>query len=124
MRISDWSSDVCSSDLLRDLGNSVLVVEHDEEAILTADYVIDMGPAAGVHGGEIIAQGAAEDIMAEPKSLTGQYLSGARQTEVPPARRPISKPKVRRVVGAPGTNTTGDPGEIPPETGRAPRRER
>src|SRR3546814_16076189 len=72
MRISDWSSDVCSSDLLRDLGNSVLVVEHDEEAILTADYVIDMGPAAGVHGGETIAQGTAEHIMAEPASVTGQ----------------------------------------------------
>ncbi len=73
---------------LRDLGNSVLVVEHDEEAILTADYVIDMGPAAGVHGGEVIAQGTAEDLMAEPRSITGQYLSGAREIEVPRERRP------------------------------------
>ena len=61
---------------LRDLGNSVLVVEHDEEAILTADYVIDMGPAAGVHGGAIVAEGRPADIMANPKSLTGQYLTG------------------------------------------------
>src|SRR3546814_3519814 len=112
MRISDWSSDVCSSDLLRDLGNSVLVVEHDEEAILTADYVIDMGPAAGVHGGEIIAQGTAEDIMAEPESVTGQYLSGAREIEVPQQRRPISKTKMLRVVGAAGHNLKGVTGEI------------
>jgi len=101
---------------LRDLGNSVLVVEHDEEAILTADYVIDMGPAAGVHGGEIIAQGSAEDIMAEPRSLTGQYLSGAREIEVPQDRRPISKKKVLRVVGATGNNLKSVTGEIPQGT--------
>ncbi|HKT54166.1 MAG TPA: excinuclease ABC subunit UvrA, partial [Caulobacteraceae bacterium] len=75
---------------LRDLGNSVLVVEHDEEAILTADHVIDMGPAAGVHGGHIVAEGTPSEIMANPKSLTGQYLSGAREIEVPEQRRPIS----------------------------------
>jgi excinuclease ABC subunit A len=98
---------------LRDLGNSVLVVEHDEEAILTADYVIDMGPAAGVHGGEIIAQGLPADIMAEPRSLTGQYLSGARAIEVPEERRPISKKKVLRVIGATGNNLKGVTGEIP-----------
>jgi excinuclease ABC subunit A len=98
---------------LRDLGNSVLVVEHDEEAILTADYVIDMGPAAGVHGGEIIAQGKPEAIMANPKSLTGQYLSGAREIAVPAERRPISKKKVLRVVGASGNNLKGVTGEIP-----------
>ena len=62
---------------LRDLGNTVIVVEHDEDAILTADYVVDIGPAAGIHGGEIIAQGSPADIMASPKSLTGKYLSGA-----------------------------------------------
>jgi excinuclease ABC subunit A len=101
---------------LRDLGNSVLVVEHDEEAILTADYVIDMGPAGGVHGGEIIAHGTAEDIMAEPKSLTGQYLSGAREIEVPQDRRPISKKKVLRVVGATGNNLKSVTGEIPQGT--------
>jgi excinuclease ABC subunit A len=98
---------------LRDLGNSVLVVEHDEEAILTADYVIDMGPAAGIHGGEIIAQGKPEAIMANPKSLTGQYLSGAREIAVPAERRPISKKKVLRVVGASGNNLKGVTGEIP-----------
>jgi excinuclease ABC subunit A len=98
---------------LRDLGNSVLVVEHDEEAILTADYVIDMGPAAGVHGGEIIAQGKPEAIMANPKSLTGQYLSGAREIAVPAERRPISKKKVLRVIGASGNNLKNVTGEIP-----------
>jgi excinuclease ABC subunit A len=98
---------------LRDLGNSVLVVEHDEEAILTADYVIDMGPAAGVHGGEIIAEGKPADIMAEPKSLTGQYLSGAREIEVPEDRRPISKKKVLRVIGATGNNLKNVTADIP-----------
>jgi excinuclease ABC subunit A len=101
---------------LRDLGNSVLVVEHDEEAILTADHVIDMGPKAGVHGGEIIATGTAEDIMAAPKSLTGQYLSGAREIEVPEDRRPISKTKVLRVVGATGNNLKAVTAEIPQAT--------
>jgi len=97
---------------LRDLGNSVLVVEHDEEAILTADYVIDMGPAAGVHGGEVIAQGTAADIMAEPRSITGQYLSGMREIAVPEDRRPITKKKLR-VVGATGNNLKNVTGEIP-----------
>jgi excinuclease ABC subunit A len=101
---------------LRDLGNSVLVVEHDEEAILTADYVIDMGPAAGVHGGEIIAHGLASDIMAEPRSITGQYLSGMREIAVPEERRPISKKKVLRVIGATGNNLKGVTGEIPQGT--------
>ncbi|MDB5462684.1 MAG: ABC-ATPase UvrA, partial [Phenylobacterium sp.] len=98
---------------LRDLGNSVLVVEHDEEAILTADYVIDMGPAAGVHGGEIVAEGLPADVMANPKSLTGQYLSGVKEIEVPEDRRPISKTKVVRVVGATGNNLKGVTAEIP-----------
>jgi excinuclease ABC subunit A len=98
---------------LRDLGNSVLVVEHDEEAIMTADYVIDMGPLAGVHGGEVIAHGTAEDIMAEPRSITGQYLSGARAIEVPDQRRPISKKKVLRVIGATGNNLKNVTAEIP-----------
>jgi len=98
---------------LRDLGNSVLVVEHDEEAILTADYVIDMGPAAGVHGGEIIAQGTAQDIMANPDSITGQYLVGTREIAVPEDRRPISKKKVIRVVGATGNNLKNVTAEIP-----------
>jgi excinuclease ABC subunit A len=98
---------------LRDLGNSVLVVEHDEEAILTADHVIDMGPAAGVHGGEIIAEGKPADIMACPRSLTGQYLSGAREIAVPDERRPISKKKVLRVIGATGNNLKSVTAEIP-----------
>jgi excinuclease ABC subunit A len=98
---------------LRDLGNSVLVVEHDEEAIMTADYVIDMGPAAGVHGGEIIAQGTAQDIMANPDSITGQYLIGTREIAVPDERRPISKKKVLRVVGATGNNLKAVTAEIP-----------
>jgi excinuclease ABC subunit A len=101
---------------LRDLGNSVLVVEHDEEAILTADYVIDMGPRAGVHGGEIIATGTADDIMAEPRSITGQYLSGAREIAVPADRRPISKSKVLRVIGATGNNLKNVTAEIPQGT--------
>lgn len=98
---------------LRDLGNSVLVVEHDEEAIMTADYVIDMGPAAGIHGGEICAEGTPQDIMNSPKSLTGQYLVGTREIEVPEQRRPISKKKVLRVVGATGNNLKGVTAEIP-----------
>jgi excinuclease ABC subunit A len=72
---------------LRDLGNTVLVVEHDRDAILAADYVIDMGPGAGVHGGEIVAQGTPAQIMAHPESLTGQYLSGALEIPVPSLRR-------------------------------------
>jgi excinuclease ABC subunit A len=98
---------------LRDLGNSVLVVEHDEEAILAADYVIDMGPAAGVHGGEIVAEGTPGDILANPKSLTGQYMSGARRIEIPAERRPFSARRVLRVVGASGNNLKSVTGEIP-----------
>lgn len=98
---------------LRDLGNSVLVVEHDEEAILTADYVIDMGPAAGVHGGQIIAEGKPEQIMANPASVTGQYLTGEREIAVPEERRPISKKKVLKVIGAKGNNLKDVTAEIP-----------
>ncbi|MBX3483972.1 excinuclease ABC subunit UvrA [Phenylobacterium sp.] len=98
---------------LRDLGNSVLVVEHDEEAILTADHVIDMGPAAGVHGGHVIAEGKPAEVMANPRSITGQYLSGGREIAVPQDRRPISKTKVLRVVGARGNNLKDVTAEIP-----------
>jgi excinuclease ABC subunit A len=98
---------------LRDLGNSVLVVEHDEEAILTADYVIDMGPAAGVHGGHVVAEGKPSDIMDNPASITGQYLTGTREIEVPDKRRAISKKKVLRVVGATGNNLKNVTAEIP-----------
>jgi len=72
---------------LRDLGNTVIVVEHDEDAIRTADHVVDLGPGAGVHGGEIVAQGTLQDILNSPNSLTGQYLTGARRIEVPSERR-------------------------------------
>ncbi len=98
---------------LRDLGNSVLVVEHDEEAILTADYVIDMGPAAGVHGGHVVAEGTPADIMANPASLTGQYLSGGKAIDIPAQRRPISKKNVLRISGATGNNLKSVTGEIP-----------
>jgi excinuclease ABC subunit A len=98
---------------LRDLGNSVLVVEHDEEAILTADHVIDMGPAAGVHGGHIIAQGTPADIMATPDSVTGQYLTGVREIAVPETRRKPDKKKLLRISGARGNNLKDVTGEIP-----------
>ena len=73
---------------LRDLGNTLIVVEHDEDTMRAADYIVDIGPMAGVHGGEVIAAGSVEDIMAEPRSLTGQYLSGAKQIPIPSRRRP------------------------------------
>jgi excinuclease ABC subunit A len=98
---------------LRDLGNSVLVVEHDEEAIMSADYVIDMGPAAGVHGGAVIAEGLPSDIMANPDSITGQYLTGAREIPVPVDRRPINKKKMVTVEGARGNNLKDITGSIP-----------
>ncbi|WP_443747288.1 excinuclease ABC subunit UvrA [Asticcacaulis solisilvae] len=104
---------------LRDLGNSVLVVEHDEDAILNADYVIDMGPAAGIHGGEIIAQGVPEAIRANPKSITGQYLTGKREIplfysqDTDNERRPINKKKMLKVIGARGNNLKNVTAEIP-----------
>ena len=99
---------------LRDLGNSVLVVEHDEEAILTADYVIDMGPAAGVHGGEVCAQGTPEEVMANAKSLTAKYLTGEREIELPAdGRRPIDRKRMLRISGATGNNLKNVTGEIP-----------
>lgn len=88
---------------LRDQGNTVLVVEHDEDAIREADYVFDMGPGAGVHGGMVVAQGTPAQIMADPASLTGQYLSGAREITVPKTRRKGSGKKLT-VVGATGNN--------------------
>ena len=85
---------------LRDIGNTVIVVEHDEEAIRDADHVIDMGPAAGEHGGHVVAQGKPADIMASPDSLTGQYLSGAKQIPVPEKRRACRPERQLAVVGA------------------------
>ena len=99
---------------LRDLGNSVLVVEHDEEAILTADYVIDMGPAAGVHGGQVCAEGTPADVMANPNSLTGKYLTGEREIELPvDGRRPVDRKKMLKISGATGNNLKNVTGEIP-----------
>ncbi len=89
---------------LRDIGNTVLVVEHDEEAIRAADHVIDMGPAAGVHGGEIIAEGTPEAIMAVKKSVTGQYLNGTRFVAVPKVRRKRVSNKLLKVIGAKANN--------------------
>ena len=98
---------------LRDLGNSVIVVEHDEDAILTADYVVDVGPGAGIHGGEIIAQGTAEEIMANPASLTGQYLSGAKQVAVPRKRRRADPERKLRIVNARGNNLKNVTADLP-----------
>ncbi|MDX5300038.1 MAG: excinuclease ABC subunit UvrA, partial [Gammaproteobacteria bacterium] len=88
---------------LRDLGNTVIVVEHDEDAIRHADHVLDIGPGAGVHGGQVIAQGTPADIMAHPESLTGQYLSGRRCIAIPPERHPPSD-KQLVIHGATGNN--------------------
>jgi excinuclease ABC subunit A len=98
---------------LRDIGNTVIVVEHDEDAILQADHVVDIGPGAGIHGGEIIAQGTPEEIMANPNSLTGQYLSGARQVPLPTKRRPPQKGRFLRIVGASENNLQDVTAEIP-----------
>jgi excinuclease ABC subunit A len=89
---------------LRDLGNTVIVVEHDEDAIRQADYVVDLGPGAGVHGGAIVAQGSVADIEASAESLTGQYLSGRARIAVPTSRRAPDPKRQLRVVGATGNN--------------------
>ena len=89
---------------LRDLGNTVIVVEHDEDAIRAADHVIDIGPGAGVHGGNVIAEGTMQDILDNPNSLTGQYLSGVKQIEFPKKRTPIDKKKTVELIGATGNN--------------------
>lgn len=89
---------------LRDLGNTVIVVEHDEEAIRTADHIIDIGPGAGVHGGQIVAQGTIEQIMQQPASLTGQYMSGKQRIVVPKQRVKADSNKVIKLTGARGNN--------------------
>ena len=98
---------------LRDLGNTVIVVEHDEEAIMTADHVVDIGPGAGIHGGEVIAQGTPDDIVKCKKSLTGQYLSGALEVAIPKVRRANSKKRSIVVKGARGNNLKNISAEIP-----------
>ncbi len=89
---------------LRNLGNTVLVVEHDEDSIRAADHIVDMGPLAGIHGGHVIAEGTAAEISANPKSLTGDYLSGRKRIAVPTQRRKVHKGKEIRVVGARANN--------------------
>jgi excinuclease ABC subunit A len=98
---------------LRDIGNTVIVVEHDEDAILHADYVVDMGPAAGIHGGEIIAQGTPQQVMANPNSITGKYLSGELEVATPGVRREAKKNRRLKVVGARGNNLKNVTAEIP-----------
>ncbi|MBY4676841.1 excinuclease ABC subunit UvrA [Marinobacterium arenosum] len=98
---------------LRDLGNTVIVVEHDEDAIRLADHVIDIGPGAGVHGGQVIAQGSPQQVMNTRDSLTGQYLSGERCIEVPTARTPADPAKTLRLLGANGNNLQNVDLEIP-----------
>ena len=97
---------------LRDLGNTVVVVEHDEDTIRTADYIVDIGPYAGTHGGEVVAQGTLKDIMNEPRSITGQFLSGKRAIHVPKERR---KPNGKKLVirGARENNLKNVDVEIP-----------
>ena len=90
---------------LRDIGNTVIVVEHDEEAIMAADHVIDLGPGAGVHGGKVVAEGTPEEIKREPKSLTGQYLSGKRSIAIPD-QRPNPMPSGRSRSSAPAATTS------------------
>ena len=97
---------------LRDLGNTLLVVEHDEDTMRAADYIVDVGPGAGVHGGEIVAAGSLEDIMACPRSITGQYLSGAKRIPVPACRRPGSGKSIT-IRGARENNLQGIDVEIP-----------
>ncbi|MDT9000994.1 excinuclease ABC subunit UvrA [Paucibacter sp. APW11] len=99
---------------LRDLGNSVLVVEHDEDAIRAADYVLDLGPGAGVHGGRIIAQGTPEQVAANAESLTGRYLSGAERIEVPRQRHQLAADgRTLKIVNARGNNLKGVTVEFP-----------
>ena len=98
---------------LRDLGNTVLVVEHDEEAIRSADFIVDIGPGAGVHGGMIVASGSIEDILSCSKSITGQYLSGAKSIPVPRRRTPYDPERVIRLIGARGNNLQNLTVDIP-----------
>ena len=98
---------------LRDIGNTVIVVEHDEEAIMAADHVVDLGPGAGVHGGKVVAAGTPDEIMDNPESLTGQYLSGKRQIEIPDDRTAPDKERQITIVGATGNNLKSVEASIP-----------
>ncbi len=98
---------------LRDLGNSVLVVEHDEDAIRTADWLVDIGPGAGAHGGRVVSQGTPQHVMDDPASLTGAYLSGRKEIPMPEARRQPDRKRLIRVVGASGNNLKDVTAEFP-----------
>jgi excinuclease ABC subunit A len=98
---------------LRDLGNTVIVVEHDEDAIRAADYVLDIGPGAGVHGGYIIAQGTPEEVFATPDSVTGQFMSGRRTITMPAQRTPFNPERTIKLIGATGNNLQDVTLEIP-----------
>lgn len=98
---------------LRNLGNTVIVVEHDEDAIREADHIIDIGPGAGVHGGQVIAQGTAKEIMANPNSITGKFLSGEEKIDIPKKRTALDKNKLLKLKGATGNNLKGVNLEIP-----------
>ncbi|WP_068089220.1 excinuclease ABC subunit UvrA [Polycladidibacter stylochi] len=98
---------------LRNLGNTVIVVEHDEDAILTADHVVDVGPGAGVHGGQIVSQGTPSTIMSDPKSLTGQYISGALTIDPPQEQPQIDMKRKLRIEGARGNNLKNVSCDIP-----------
>ena len=98
---------------LRDLGNTVLVVEHDEDAIRTADHIIDIGPGAGVHGGQSVAQGTIDDVMQVEDSLTGAYMSGKREMAIPATRRPIDSDRMLVIEGARGNNLQAVTLELP-----------
>ena len=98
---------------LRDLGNTVIVVEHDEDAILTADYVVDVGPGAGIHGGQIVSEGTPAQIMADTNSLTGDYLTGRKSVAVPRARRKPDPARKLRLTGARGNNLKNVSADIP-----------
>ena len=98
---------------LRDIGNTVIVVEHDEEAIMMADHVVDIGPYAGIHGGEIIAQGTPKEVLANPASLTGQYLSGKKCIEIPKHRTPRDPERLLKIRGATGNNLQNVDIDIP-----------
>ncbi len=98
---------------LRDLGNTVIVVEHDEESIRTADYVVDMGPGAGRHGGRVVSQGVPDEVIGDPQSLTGQYLAGKRRIAIPARRTPVDADRVFRLRGATGHNLKSVELELP-----------
>src|SRR5690606_12120883 len=98
---------------LRDIGNTVIVVEHDEDAIRSADYVVDIGPGAGVHGGRVVFSGTPAKLLADPDSMTGQYLSGKRGIAIPKKRTPGDPKRRVRLLGAGGNNLKRVAREVP-----------